>query len=45
MLALILLPFEVPYAQSHLNRLWKHLQAEDEKAQMGMQRNLTASLT
>jgi len=38
LLALILLPFEVPYAQAHLNRLWRHLRAEEQKAQTGMQR-------
>ena len=24
LVALVLLPFEIPYAQGHLNRLWEH---------------------
>ena len=34
--ALFLLPFEIPYAQHHLNRLWEHVAAEREKAAAGM---------
>jgi len=36
LLALILLPFETVYAQEHLNRLWRHVQSEQEKHAMGM---------
>ncbi len=36
LVALVLLPFEIPYAQHHLNRLWRHLQAEDFKHRSGM---------
>jgi Domain of unknown function (DUF4234) len=36
LVAVVLLPFEVPYAQHHLNRLWRHLQQEDLKYQSGM---------
>ncbi len=36
LVALFLLPFEIPYAQHHLNRLWEHVAAEREKASMGM---------
>jgi len=38
LLAFFLLPFEVPYAQSHLNRLWKHIRDEEQKARQGMRR-------
>ena len=33
---LILLPFEIPYAQHHLNRLWRHERDEAAKAEAGM---------
>jgi len=36
LVALFLLPFEIPYAQHHLNRLWEHVAAEQEKARLGM---------
>jgi Na+/proline symporter len=36
LLALILLPLEIPYAQAHLNRLWEHEAAEEEKAALGI---------
>ena len=36
LIALVLLPFEIPYAQAHLNRLWEHESAEAEKAQLGL---------
>ena len=36
LVALFLLPFEIPYAQHHLNRLWEHVAAEREKAAAGM---------
>jgi drug/metabolite transporter (DMT)-like permease len=36
LLALILLPFEIPYAQSHLNRLWEHEGSEADKRAQGM---------
>jgi membrane protease YdiL (CAAX protease family) len=36
LLALILLPFEIPYAQSHLNRLWEHKAGEEQKAEAGL---------
>jgi hypothetical protein len=36
LVALILLPFETVYAQEHLNRLWRHVQSEEEKRAMGM---------
>jgi len=34
--ALFLLPFEIPYGQYHLNRLWEHVAAEQERAAIGM---------
>jgi hypothetical protein len=34
--AFFLLPFEIPYGQHHLNRLWEHVAGEREKAAMGM---------
>jgi hypothetical protein len=36
LLAFFLLPFEIAYAQLHLNRLWRRLQVEEEKAALGM---------
>ena len=36
LIALVLLPFEIPYAQAHLNRLWEHESAEADKAQLGL---------
>ena len=36
LVALFLLPFEIPYAQHHLNRLWEHVEAEREKRRLGM---------
>jgi Domain of unknown function (DUF4234) len=36
LVALFLLPFEIPYAQHHLNRLWEHVAAERDKAHLGM---------
>jgi hypothetical protein len=36
LVALILLPFEIVYAQAHLNRLWRRVQIEEEKAALGM---------
>jgi Domain of unknown function (DUF4234) len=36
LVALFLLPFEIPYAQHHLNRLWEHVAAERDKARLGM---------
>ena len=36
LVALILLPFETVYAQYHLNRLWRHLAEEAQKAGLGM---------
>jgi drug/metabolite transporter (DMT)-like permease len=32
--ALVLLPFEIPYAQGHLNRLWEHEAGEREKQEL-----------
>lgn len=34
--AFFLLPFEIPYGQHHLNRLWEHVAGEREKAAMEM---------
>jgi hypothetical protein len=34
--AFFLLPFEIPYGQHHLNRLWEHVSAEREKSAQGM---------
>ena len=31
-----LLPFEIPYGQHHLNRLWEHVATEREKASLGL---------
>ena len=42
LLALILLPFEIPYAQSHLNSLWEHEAAEHEKHGLGLRGNAPA---
>ena len=36
LLALILLPFEAVYAQYHLNKLWRHVRGEEERANLGM---------
>jgi formate hydrogenlyase subunit 3/multisubunit Na+/H+ antiporter MnhD subunit len=36
LIALILLPFETVYARHHLNRLWRHLVEEAQKAELGM---------
>lgn len=36
LVALVLLPFEIPYAQGHLNRLWEHEAAEGEKHELGL---------
>ncbi|TMM27321.1 MAG: DUF4234 domain-containing protein [Actinobacteria bacterium] len=36
LVAFFLLPFEIPYAQHHLNRLWEHVVAEREKTAAGM---------
>jgi Domain of unknown function (DUF4234) len=36
LVALVLLPFEIPYAQSHLNALWEHKSAEEEKRGQGL---------
>ena len=36
LIALVLLPFEAVYAQHHLNRLWRHLVEEAQKAELGM---------
>jgi cytochrome bd-type quinol oxidase subunit 2 len=36
LIALIFLPIEVVYAQHHLNRLWRHLEEEQEKERAGM---------
>ena len=36
LIALVLLPFEIPYAQGHLNRLWEHEAAEREKHELGL---------
>ena len=43
LVALILLPFEIPYAQAHLNRLWEHEAAEQEKGELGLRSNAPAS--
>ena len=36
LVALILLPFEIPYAQAHLNSLWEHEAGEHEKRELGL---------
>jgi hypothetical protein len=36
LVALFLLPFEIPYGQHHLNRLWEHVATERERASLGM---------
>ena len=36
LVALVLLPFEIPYAQGNLNRLWEHEAAEGEKHELGL---------
>jgi uncharacterized protein DUF4234 len=36
LIALFLLPVEIPYAQHHLNRLWRHELDEEMKRQSGM---------
>jgi hypothetical protein len=36
LIALFLLPFEAPYAQHHLNRLWRHEQMEATKRSAGL---------
>jgi ABC-type transport system involved in cytochrome c biogenesis permease subunit len=36
LVALVLLPFEIPYAQGHLNRLWEHEAGEREKHELGL---------
>jgi formate hydrogenlyase subunit 3/multisubunit Na+/H+ antiporter MnhD subunit len=36
LVATVLLPFEIPYAQHHLNRLWMHEREEESKRAAGM---------
>ncbi len=36
LLAFVLLPFELVYAQSHLNRIWRRARDEQEKRRLGM---------
>jgi len=36
LVAYLLLPFEIVYAQRHLNRLWHRVRVEEEKAALGM---------
>jgi hypothetical protein len=36
LVALFFLPFEIPYAQHHLNRLWQFRAGELENRAMGM---------
>jgi len=36
LVALVLLPFEIPYAQGHLNRLWEHEAGEREEHELGL---------
>jgi hypothetical protein len=36
LIAAIFLPVEIPYAQSHLNRLWRTVAGEGEKQALGM---------
>jgi hypothetical protein len=36
LIGLILFPVEMVYSQSHLNRLWRHVAAEQEKELLGM---------
>jgi hypothetical protein len=36
LIALVFLPVELPYAQYHLNRLWRHHLDEETKRQSGM---------
>jgi hypothetical protein len=36
LVAYFLLPFEIAYAQQHLNCLWRRVQVEEEKAALGM---------
>jgi ABC-type transport system involved in cytochrome c biogenesis permease subunit len=36
LVALVFLPFEIPYAQGHLNRLWEHEAGEREKRELGL---------
>jgi hypothetical protein len=36
LVALVLLPFEIPYAQTHLNALWGHEAGEGEKKALGL---------
>jgi len=40
--ALFLLPFEIPYGQHHLNRLWEHVATEREKVLLGMRGPVSA---
>ncbi len=42
LVALFLLPFEIPYAQAHLNRLWEHEAAEHEKGGLGLRGEVPA---
>jgi len=36
LIAAVFLPVEMPYAQAHLNRLWRHVHDEAEKRRHGM---------
>jgi ABC-type transport system involved in cytochrome c biogenesis permease subunit len=36
LVALVFLPFEIPYAQRHLNRLWEHEASEQEQRELGL---------
>jgi heme/copper-type cytochrome/quinol oxidase subunit 2 len=40
--AFFLLPFEIPYGQHHLNRLWEHVAGEREKEAIGMRKTQPA---
>jgi hypothetical protein len=42
LVALFLLPFEIPYGQHHLNRLWEHVATEREKVSLGMRGPVSA---
>lgn len=43
LLAAIFLPVEMPYVQSHLNRLWRKVATEEEKRRRGMRGEATAT--
>ena len=43
LIALFLLPFEIVYSQREINRLWRHLESEQDKRLAGLRGEPTAA--